>query len=559
MAAEHIVVVGGGLAGLSAACELLERGCKVTILEKTSNLGGNSSKATCGIAAPGCELQKAAGIQDTGADLVDSPAVVELVKSGAGDVQWLTKALGVNSELVLRATPGHSGIARMIGTKTHFPGAVVTYAAMHILQQIAVAHPGILQIVAQAEVKKLVTSGTKVTGVEYMKGGKMTSLEGQVVIATGGYAGDYTPGGVLASAAPKLMTLPTTNDERASGDGLKLGQQVGAGVAKLDKVQVIPTAAVLPGQEKSQFKVVVSDAICGAGGKLIDASGNRFCDEMASSEVRVDAMAKAKGPFRIVIKAEQAESVQWLCDFYTQRNIMKKFGSVSALANEMKVDPTTLKSTFGSSALFVAQVTPALYSCDGGLTIGLEQSSAGKVLKPDGKVIEGLYAAGEATSSPFTKMWSVSGIPLLYAIYSGRLAGRAAAATAFGGKQTAVTDLQSLIISAIAKPQNTEQASASAKDEKKPEDMTKEELVEAYKALMAAGPPAAPAAPEGPKGISLEELAKHNKKDDAWVAINGDVIDVVKWIPIHPGGEQAICAYLGQDASEEWNMIHKPG
>ena len=39
------------------------------------------------------------------------------------------------------------------------------------------------------------------------------------------------------------------------GDGLKLGMQVGAGCAKLDKVQVIPTAAVLPGQESAQFKV----------------------------------------------------------------------------------------------------------------------------------------------------------------------------------------------------------------------------------------------------------------------------------------------------------------
>ena len=41
--------------------------------------------------------------------------------------------------------------------------------------------------------------------------------------------------------------------------------------------------------------------------------------------------------------------------------------------------------------------------------------------------------------------------------------------------------------------------------------------------------------------------------------MNGEAIDVTKWISIHPGGEQAIMAYLGKDATEEWNMIHKPG
>merc|ERR1740121_697512 len=51
----------------------------------------------------------------------------------------------------------------------------------------------------------------------------------------------------------------------------------------------------------------------------------------------------------------------------------------------------------------------------------------------------------------------------------------------------------------------------------------------------------------------------HNTKEDAWMVINGDVIDVTKWIPIHPGGEKAIMAYLGQDATDEWNMIHKAG
>jgi hypothetical protein len=66
------------------------------------------------------------------------------------------------------------------------------------------------------------------------------------------------------------------------------------------------------------------------------------------------------------------------------------------------------------------------------------------------------------------------------------------------------------------------------------------------------------AAPAKADGIELAEVAKHNKKEDAWLVVNGQVLDVTKWIPVHPGGEAAIMAYLGTDASEEWNTIHKP-
>ena len=44
----HVVVIGGGLAGLAAALEAQQRGARVTILEKTERVGGNSSKATSG-------------------------------------------------------------------------------------------------------------------------------------------------------------------------------------------------------------------------------------------------------------------------------------------------------------------------------------------------------------------------------------------------------------------------------------------------------------------------------------------------------------------------------
>merc|ERR1719401_2987980 len=62
----------------------------------------------------------------------------------------------------------------------------------------------------------------------------------------------------------------------------------------------------------------------------------------------------------------------------------------------------------------------------------------------------------------------------------------------------------------------------------------------------------------GGGGYTLEEVAKHNTKADCWVVVNGEVLDVTKFLSEHPGGELAILTFAGRDASEEFNMIHPP-
>ena len=56
----------------------------------------------------------------------------------------------------------------------------------------------------------------------------------------------------------------------------------------------------------------------------------------------------------------------------------------------------------------------------------------------------------------------------------------------------------------------------------------------------------------------MEEVAKHNKKDDVWVIVDRQVLDVTKFLPDHPGGEKAILLYAGRDATEEFNMLDDP-
>ena len=62
----------------------------------------------------------------------------------------------------------------------------------------------------------------------------------------------------------------------------------------------------------------------------------------------------------------------------------------------------------------------------------------------------------------------------------------------------------------------------------------------------------------GGGGITVEEVAQHNTATDVWIIVNNKVIDVTDFLKTHPGGEAAIMAFAGKDASVEWNMIHKP-
>jgi len=56
------------------------------------------------------------------------------------------------------------------------------------------------------------------------------------------------------------------------------------------------------------------------------------------------------------------------------------------------------------------------------------------------------------------------------------------------------------------------------------------------------------------KEYTLEEIAKHNTKDNAWIAINGKVANITKWIPKHPGGD-VIMKGVGKDATHLFTAV----
>ena len=143
--ASQAIVLGGGLAGVSAANTVLECGGNVVLLDKSSFCGGNSTKATSGINGANTRSQRMKGVFDSNeifnADTLrggaKKPEVVKVLCDNSGpDVEWLMDNFGLDLSLVARLG-GHSQPRTHRGAE-RFPdhGNLHTFAQLHNLHNL---------------------------------------------------------------------------------------------------------------------------------------------------------------------------------------------------------------------------------------------------------------------------------------------------------------------------------------------------------------------------------------------------------------------------------------
>ncbi|KAG0702971.1 Flavocytochrome c [Suillus ampliporus] len=567
----QVIVVGGGLAGLSAAHTLLERGANVLLLDKQGFMGGNSTKATSGINGAGTQTQQEAGIPDnakiffedtkkSARDLARDDLIRVLTGRSGEAVNWLQDVFGLDLSKVARLG-GHS-FPRTHRGDAQFPGMVITYAQMERLEDLSVSQPERVKIYKKARVTKLVKDESgAVAGVEYVRNGKTEIAYGPVVLATGGYAADFTGSdSLLKKNRPEYYDLPTTNGDHCTGDGQKIAMAIGASAIDLEKVQVHPTGLVDPNEPDAKVKFLAAEALRGCGGLLLDNNGDRFVDELQTRDYVTGKMwENGKYPIRLVLNSEASSQIAWHCKHYVGRGLMKRFESGEALAKAMGIKPEYLKKTFETynagvnakndpfgkkyfsagewtmnDTFNVAIMTPVLHYTMGGLEIDTESRVVGK----DGKPIAGLFAAGEVAGGVHGAN-RLGGSSLLGCVVFGRVSGDSAAAYLLQAT-SAIVQKAGGRLGALAGQLESKPASSSAPAPAQPT------------------PTSASAQSSASKEFTVADVAKHNKKDDIWVIVDGQVLDVTSFLPDHPGGEKAIILYAGRDATEEFNMLHDP-
>ncbi|CAJ1952246.1 unnamed protein product [Cylindrotheca closterium] len=59
------------------------------------------------------------------------------------------------------------------------------------------------------------------------------------------------------------------------------------------------------------------------------------------------------------------------------------------------------------------------------------------------------------------------------------------------------------------------------------------------------------------RNIPMSEVAKHNKKQDGWIVLKGNVYNISPYLSYHPGGASIFKQVLGKDATPLFNKYHR--
>lgn len=273
--ARRLVVVGSGIAGLYSALLAAESGAEVVLLSKAALADSNTSFAQGGISAvleepaPGDTV--AAHITDTlkaGAGHCNEEAVRVLCTEARLDIRGLER-FGVrfdtddDGDPALGLEAAHSA-PRILHAGGDATGAGVANAL--ILAVLDAQDAGKIQVLGHAQATSLIQSEGRVTGVEFLRNGRLESVSGDAVLLATGGAGQ--------------LFAQTTNPAVATADGLALAWRAGAELADLEFFQFHPTSMVLSAAGKpapfGADPLLISEAVRGEGAILVDANGERF-------------------------------------------------------------------------------------------------------------------------------------------------------------------------------------------------------------------------------------------------------------------------------------------
>ena len=276
-----IVVIGAGGAGMSAAIEAAQKGAtNVVILEKMPFTGGNTVRATGGLNASETQYQKRDGIEDSndlfyedtmkgGKNLNDPELVRTLVQNSAAAVDWVNE---IGGDLSVVAQFGGASVKRI-----HRPSDTSAVGPMLVKTLNAKLDELGIPVLLETKATKIIADKDgKITGVEAEdENGEFVINTKAVILATGGFGANPD---MVVKYAPQLAGFITTNHSGATGDGIEMALELGAGLTDIEQIQTHPTV-------NPNTATMYTEGVRGNGAILVNDDGNRFVNELETRDV----------------------------------------------------------------------------------------------------------------------------------------------------------------------------------------------------------------------------------------------------------------------------------
>nr|WP_307776335.1 FAD-binding protein [uncultured Cetobacterium sp.] len=421
----QLVIVGGGPAGLTAAISAKESGIKdVILIEKLDILSGNGKFDMNFFDITNTEAQKKNGINDTIEKFVkdktnkmDTPERTLAQAKGAFVLDKWFREMGIELNY-------NYGLRNHMAEKDAYAGEEIQDGLEKRAKELGV------DIRTGTEGLDLIYNNGKFSGVKVKNKNNFYDINANaIILATGGFSHNKE---LLAKHAPGSEVLATSNQMGATGDFLPVFEKYDLKVDNLDVLSIFA------------FIMVPSRDLTGGGDgfMLVNQNGERFTNEQITGAT---TMTKAKdilaqpGGYAYYIYDQNLYDSSYRLQKHTKMGYHVKADTLEELAKKINVPYETLlktrdtfndaingkttdpfrdkpfKRTFKTEGPFyAAKVQSAVHMTKGGV-VANENT---EVLKENGDIAKGLYAAGEVTNS--SAAYSAS-------VVFGRIAGEQAA------------------------------------------------------------------------------------------------------------------------------------
>nr|WP_072514870.1 flavocytochrome c [Ndongobacter massiliensis] len=415
-----LVIIGGGGAGLIAAISAREAGVQdIVVLEKMSAVGGNTLISGAEYAAPGNELQKKEGIEDS-VDLLyedvmkggGNPDLVRYLADHALEgADWLTNDIHVDWEKELMFFGGHS-VKRSLIPYGNRGTEIIGKLNKRIEEE-----------------KIPVYLNTKATDLETDESGAIKAVRAEspdkeytiqakaVILATGGFGNNVD---MRVKYNPDIDgSILSTNAKGIDGDGIVMAEKLGADLVGMEHIQLYPVC-----DPDTGALLYVDDTRLMGSTIMVNKEGKRFVEELdtryvismavkeQTDSVGYELMTKAAAEKAGVLKNHMPE-----VESLMKRGHLVEGATLQEVADKMGVDAKQLEATverwngfvengkdedfnkrgelskIDQGPYWLLRFVPAVHHTMGGVKINTET----QVLKADGSVIPGFFAAGEVT------------------------------------------------------------------------------------------------------------------------------------------------------------------